>query len=154
MREPDADPTDPAMAETALRVTVEPYPSGDDVQVVLEGLQAFNAAKIGPTERVPLGVFVRGSGGEVLGGLVGMMRYGWLHVDWLWLGDDVRGQGLGTAVMAAAETEARRRGCIGAHLETTAYQALPFYEGLGYTVFGVLEGNPVGSKSYFLRKEL
>jgi ribosomal protein S18 acetylase RimI-like enzyme len=56
--------------------------------------------------------------------------------------------------MDAVEEDARRRGCVGAHVETTDYQALPFYEKRGYAVFGVLEGYPVGSRSYYLRKVL
>ena len=66
----------------------------------------------------------------------------------------LRGRGMGTAVMDAAEAEARRHACVGVHLETTDYQALPFYEKRGYRVFGVLEGYPVGSRSYYLRKDL
>lgn len=138
----------------ALRVSVEPHPAPADAEVVLAGLRAFNDAALGPTERTPLGVFVRDADDCVLGGLTGIVKHGWLYVDLFWLPEALRGRGLGTALLAAAEDEARRRGCVASHLETTDYQALPFYERCGYTVFGVLDGYPVGAKSFYLRKTL
>ena len=139
---------------TALRIGVEENPATADTDVILHGLRAFNEAHVGPTERVSLGVLVRDADGRVLGGLTASVKFGWVHIDWLWLPDTLRGRGVGSAVMDAVEAEARRRGCVGAHVETTDYQALPFYERRGYTVFGVLEGYPVGARSYYLRKEL
>ena len=139
---------------SGIRVSVEAHPAPADTDVILNGLKAFNERHVGPTERTPIGVFVRDADDRIAGGLTALVKYGWMHVDLLWLPDALRGHGTGTAVMRAAEHEARRRGCVGIHLETTDYQALPFYEKLGFTVFGVLEGYPVGSKSYYLRKEL
>ena len=57
-------------------------------------------------------------------------------------------------MMKLAEEEAIRRGCVGAWLDTHSFQARPFYEKLGYTVFGVLENFPPGHTRYYLRKSL
>ena len=141
-------------APVALRIGVEVDPATVDTDVILRGLRAFNEAHVGPTERVSLAVLVRDEGGRVLGGLTAQVKFGWVHLDWLWLPETLRGRGVGSAVMDAMEDDARRRGCVGAHLETTDSQARPFYEKRGYSVFGVLEGYPVGSRSYYLRKEL
>jgi GNAT superfamily N-acetyltransferase len=138
----------------AVRVSVEAHPSAADVDLVYQGLRAFNEGHTGPTERVPIAVLVRDADGRALGGLTAMVKHRWMHVDLLWLPDALRGHGMGTAVMDAAESEARRRGCVGVHLETTDFQALPFYEKRGYSVFGVLEGYPVGWRMYYLRKDL
>jgi predicted GNAT family N-acyltransferase len=48
---------------------------------------------------------------------------------------DYRGQGLGKAVMLALQGEAQRRGYQGITL-AAQLQAIPFYEGLGYTARG------------------
>src|SRR4029453_19464389 len=73
--------------------------------------------------------------------------YGWtwggcLYVRTLWGREDFRRQGLGRRLMAAAEREARRRGCGRAMLETLEFQAPEFYAKLGYRVTDELEGYP------------
>jgi hypothetical protein len=54
--------------------------------------------------------------------------------------------------MAEAETIARTRGYIGVWLDTFEFQAKPFYERLGYEVFGQLEGAQGAIARYFLKK--
>jgi GNAT superfamily N-acetyltransferase len=68
--------------------------------------------------------------------------------------DRFRGAGHGSALIEAAEQLARERDCIGVNLDTFEYQARPFYEKLGYTVFGTLEGYPPGYRQFFLAKPL
>lgn len=56
--------------------------------------------------------------------------------------------------MLRAEDEGRLRGCIGVYLDTFDFQARPFYEKLGFTVFGTLEDYPPGHRRFFLKKRL
>jgi GNAT superfamily N-acetyltransferase len=77
-----------------------------------------------------------------------------LYVAKLWIADEHRGGGHGSALMAAAEDHARARGCIGAYLDTFEFQARPFYEKLGYQLFGTLDGYPPGYRQFFLSKSL
>jgi hypothetical protein len=54
----------------------------------------------------------------------------------------------------AAEALARERGSAGVKLDTYEFQAKPFYERHGYAVFGVLEGYPAGTRTYYMHKAL
>lgn len=127
----------------------------EDVDAVRRGLMAFNARTLGPREpEVPLAFVVRDADGEVRGGVVGETRWGWLAVDLLWVDEALRGQGYGTRLMAAAEEEAVRRGCRHAYLDTIDFQARPFYERLGYRVFGEQTDFPPGHRRWFLQKRL
>jgi GNAT superfamily N-acetyltransferase len=74
----------------------------------------------------------------------------------VWIDERFRGQGYGERMLAAAEDEARRRGCAHAHLDTLSFQARPFYEKLGYRVYGVLDDFPAGTeyKRYYMVKDL
>jgi GNAT superfamily N-acetyltransferase len=56
--------------------------------------------------------------------------------------------------MAVAEGEALRRGCPRAFLETYSFQALQFYEKLGYTVVSQIQDFPPGGTRYALTKVL
>lgn len=52
---------------------------------------------------------------EPRGGLIGLTIGAWFSIELLWLPEDLRGHGVGSAVLAEAEKHAKRRGCIGAY---------------------------------------
>ena len=78
----------------------------------------------------------------------------WLFVDWLWIRDDRRGQGIGGRLLAAAEAEARARGCGGIYLGSFTFQAPDYYKRAGYSEFGRIDGFPPGHALVFLLKRL
>jgi len=56
--------------------------------------------------------------------------------------------------MDRAEAEARAMGVSQAYLETTAFQALGFYEKRGYQIFAQLKNQPPGHICYYLKNTL
>jgi len=137
-----------------MDIRIEEAVTEEDDAAVRRGLLAFNERHIGPSNERPVRLVVRDATGAVIAGLLGATRWGWLHVDKLWLSDEARGQGLGTRLMARAEAIAIERGCVGATLNTFEHQARPFYEKLGYELFGTLEGYPAGTRQHHLLKRL
>lgn len=142
------------MSSDDVAFRIDDRVSDADEAAVRQGLLAFNERHIGPSRDQPVRLVARNADGAVVAGLLGHTRWGWLLVDKLWLADDVRGQGLGSRLMAAAESLATDRGCTGAMLSTFEHQARPFYEKLGYTLFGTLEGYPAGTRQHYLCKLL
>ena len=136
------------------RLAVEDKPAAADVDVLPDGLEAYNEARWpGHQPWRDLAVFVRGPDGAVATGLAGHTYAGWLFVQYLWVSDRLRSAGTGRGLMAEAERRARERGCHSAYLDTFSFQARGFYEGLGYEVFGALD-YPPGHQRFFLRKRL
>lgn len=133
---------------------IDDHVSDAEARVVELGLLAFNEARLGPANDLPVRLVVRAPDGTVRGGLLGHTRWSWLYVAKLWVVEAERGRGLGTRLIAAAEDAARARGCTHAWLDTFEYQARPFYEKLGYRLFGTLEGYPPGYRQYYLTKPL
>ena len=105
-------------------------------------------------EREPLNVVARDEAGRVVGGLIGEVNLRWLFVSALWVDDGLRHSGVGARLIAGAEAEARLRGCLGIYLDTFSFQARPFYEKLGFTLFGELPDCPPGGAKYYLYKRL
>ena len=140
------------MRSLALDVTA--VPSGDDIEFIERELVAFNVECSRPYDLMPLGVFVRNADGATLGGATGHTNWSWLTIDGFWLPEALRRGGWGGRILAAAEEEARRRGCNRSRLYTYSFQAQGFYEKQGYTVFGVLDDYPPGHRQVWLRKDL
>ena len=138
----------------AYTLTVEENPEPEEVALVLEGLRAYNRSQVGDDGHRKLAVFVRDAQERVVGGLLGDTYWGWLGVSILWIEEGHRRQGHGKALLSAAEREAVQRGCKYAHLDTMSFQALEFYQKLGYRVYGELHDMPAGHSRYFLWKEL
>ena len=107
---------------------------------------------IGPVRPRLLVIPLHDDMGSVAGGFWGCTVCQWLHVQMLFVPEALRGHGLGASLMVAAETEARGRGCLGAHVDALSFQAAPFYRKLGYTVFGVLDDFPPGHRRLFFSK--
>ena len=84
---------------------------------------AFNEAATGYTDGQLLCITARGADGEIRGGLYGWTWGGCGYIDLLWVADDQRGTGLGRRLLAAAEQEARSRGCDQVALSTHSFQA-------------------------------
>jgi GNAT superfamily N-acetyltransferase len=142
------------MDHPATTVSVEPDASPADLLVVQRGLRAFNVANSGEPDERAVNVFLRDAGGQVVGGVVGHIKWKWLYVARLWVDDAHRGQGAGSRLMDAAEQYAREQGATNASLDTFGYQARPFYEKRGYRLFGTLDGFPPGGQQFFLTKSL
>lgn len=138
----------------AYTISVEEEAKPDDMKALQSILHEYNTAQAGDGNAKPLRIFIRDGEGGIVGGLSGWSYWGWLHVDTLALGDSLRRSGYGSQLVSMAEEEARKRGCYGIYLETYSFQALPFYEKLGFTVFGELEKFPGEHRLYFLKKML
>lgn len=138
-----------------LMVTSEQHPSAADVEAVRAGLLAFNVKHIGlEPESSAVNIFLRDASGQVIGGLLGGWRWGWLYVDKLWIQDAYRKHGGGSRLLVAAESEAIAAGCTDAVLDTFSFQARDFYERHGYEVYATLEGFPPGHRQFFFHKKL
>src|ERR1700712_382213 len=94
-----------------------------DIAAISDGLLRFNESELGPSGSRALSIFVRGPEAQIQAGLGGRTAFGWLFIANIWVGDDLRGQGVGRALVARAETEARARGCTNAWLDTFSPQA-------------------------------
>lgn len=116
-------------------------------------LLQYNEAQAGPSQHRLLVLVIRDSAGAVIGGLWAATGYGWLYTQLLAVPESLRGQGVGTRLMQQAEEEAARRGCHHAWVDTQ-FGARPFYERLGYVVFGELPDYPPGFSRTFLKKTL
>lgn len=127
-------------------------PAPGTFEAIYRALDASSQPLIGFAQPRLLVIPISDDNGSVVGGLWSTTSFQWLHVEMLFVPETMRGQGVGSALMASAEAEAQERGCHGAYVDAFSFQAPEFYRKLGFTLFGVLEGFPPGHYRLYFRK--
>jgi ribosomal protein S18 acetylase RimI-like enzyme len=138
-----------------MKIELTTSPSAEDAMTISQGLMKFNQTVIGhlaTDAEINFSVFARTDDGTVGGGLRATCFWNMLHVEVIWLGEDARGQGIGTSLMQAAEEFAVEQGYELALLESSSWQAKLFYEKLGYELLATVPEYPRGYATHFLPK--
>ncbi len=146
--------TVPGANMNAEQLTIETAPDPADVEFLEDQINAFNIATTGIKFGGQLAIFVRNPAGTIIAGASGWTWGDCCEIRLLWVTEELRGQGYGSRLLAAAEREAIARGCIQVILDTHSFQALLFYQRYGYEIVGTIEDYPRGHRKYYLRKLL
>ena len=137
-----------------MQISIEDEPRSEDCDFLRKRLQEHNTSIVGPDNHAPLAIFVRDDTGSIRGGLLGETFWQWLHIRTVWVDESHRGQGLGTRLLALAEEEGIKHGCISVFLDSQSFQAPDFYLKRGYETWSELKDLPAGHRRIFLQKKL
>ena len=119
-----------------------------------DGLYEFNSTTTGINDGELFNASIEDDAGEIVAGISGHTWGEDCEVTRLWVHESLRGRGVGTKLMRAAEDEAIRRGCRQMVLLTYSFQAPVFYEGLGFKRVGTIPNRPKGHEQYVYLKSL
>lgn len=123
------------------------------VNDLAERLYAFNAAATGYHNGADLDFMIE-EAGEMIAGLSGYTWGGIAKVKILWVEDDHRHRGLGSALLKHAIAVAAARGCRHMFLTTHSFQAPHFYKRHGFEEIAVVPDKPVGHAEHVMRLTL
>jgi GNAT superfamily N-acetyltransferase len=127
---------------------VDWLPDTRDHAALLQRLANANLASGGPTGHRNIAIILRDADtGEAISGVWGIILYGWLFIELLYVAEPDRRQGLGSRLLTAVENAAHEKGCVGSWLSTYDFQAPRFYEKNGYEQFGELASDFVEMKN-------
>lgn len=142
--------------EIELNLELTTTPTAEDAKTISEGLINSNREIIGhqasPNAVLEFSVFARNGNGKVTAGLRASCLWNVLHIELVWVSRNARGNGMGTALVEKAESYALEHGFEQVLIETTSWQAKPFYEKLGYKVIATLADYPKGHSMYLMQK--
>ncbi len=140
----------------SLDIVVVDQPPDRVFQMLWAPLVRFNEERAGNAKTETFAILLsEPASDKVVGGLWGRSLWGSIYIDVVFVPAHLRRNGIGSMIIRRAEAEAIRRGCHGIWLDTYAFQGVrPFYERLGFIVFGVIEGPPPVFPHFFLRKDL
>lgn len=129
-------------------------PPYEIVEFVQRKLREHAQAAGAPVTPGSFAVLKRDEQGDIIGGLQANRYWDWMFIDLLWVADGWRGQGIGSALLAAAEDKARLWPCNGIYLFSNSWQAPAFYRKHGYEQFGVLDDYPKGFQRFCFMKRI
>ncbi len=138
----------------AVTLDLDPDPSADKLRQIVDGVRTYNRGIVGHGPPRAVACFLRDAERRIVGGAHGELWGKSVHIAAMWVDEKHRGKGHGSALLTAVEDYAASTGAKLSYLETTSFQARPFYESLGYRVFGELFGIDDGCTLFFLRKDL
>jgi GNAT superfamily N-acetyltransferase len=110
-----------------------------DLEVIANGVFAHGRAQAHDGNAKAISCLVR-DGERVVAGGTGRTEYNRLFVAYLWVAEDLRGQGLARRVLEALESEAAKRGCKDALIETLDDTVANLYRHLGYKAIAEVKG--------------
>lgn len=137
-----------------LDVVVSDDAKPEDLQFLEEQVNEFNCAATGFRDARLLVILLRDATGQLYAGLSGHSWGGAAEIRFLWVDGSRRRSGIGSALLDAAEQEARSRGCRKIVLSTHSFQAPDFYRKQGYVVVGECSDYPRGYSHILLEKRL
>ncbi|ACQ70893.1 MULTISPECIES: GNAT family N-acetyltransferase [unclassified Exiguobacterium] len=130
----------------------------EDSDYIRQRLIEYNASQLPDEVKHPVehvSFIVRDDFNQIVGGVTGTVFWYTMHIHFLWVDEQLRGEGYGTELMMRIEQLAIERQCRLIQLDTFSFQAPDFYTKLGYEVFGVIEYHPtVNHQQYYLKKTL
>lgn len=141
-----------------MTIEITSNPKEEDLSTISKGIKSYNQQYL-PDHVVfendtKFAVFAKDDDGKVLGGIRACAYWNYCILELLWLSKETRGLGVGSKLIEAFEKFAFDKGFNYVRTETVSFQARPFYEKLGYKVYGELPNYPKGHTTYCLFKEL
>lgn len=123
-------------------------------QKIGELVRSYNRSKREAAKSKSLSLYVEDDSGELLAGLVAETFGNWLEIEYLFVKEDLRGQGIGSQLLQRAESEAKKRNCRYAFVNTYQFQAPAFYQKHGYQEVFTLKDYPCTGQRHYYQKDL
>ena len=139
--------------ENRMKLKLENIKS-EKAQELANLIRAYNRSNREPSQSESLNIYIEDDHGNLIAGIVAETFGYWLEIEYLYVRDDVRRQGLGSKILKMAELESFNRGCKYSFVNTFHFQAPEFYEKHGYKEVFVLKEYPYTGERYYYTKEL
>ena len=123
-------------------------------QKIGELVRSYNRSKREAAESEPLNLYVEDDSGELLAGLVAETFGNWLEIEYLFVKEELRGQGIGSQLLQQVESEAKKRNCRYVFVNTYQFQAPAFYQKHDYQEVFTLKDYPCTGQRHYYQKDL
>ena len=123
-------------------------------QKIGELVRSYNRSKREAAKSKSLSLYVEDDSGELLAGLVAETFGNWLEIEYLFVKEELRGQGIGSQLLQQVESEAKKRNCRYVFVNTYQFQAPAFYQKHDYQEVFTLKDYPCTGQRHYYQKDL
>jgi ribosomal protein S18 acetylase RimI-like enzyme len=142
------------LATQNMKIDIAETINEKDKEFISESLFQYNCRKSGINDFSEITIYLRNEADEIIGGIIGWSRWGWSHIENLWIDELNRNKGYGGQLLSEFEEISLQRGCSFIDLDTFNFQAPSFYVKYGYKEMFVMDGIKHGITKHYLKKEL
>lgn len=131
--------------------------SQENRELIRQKVIEHNAASLTDQPKTPkeeVCFIARNDADEIIGGITGTAYWGHMHIDFLWVSPEARGQRIAEQLMQQIEEHSRAKNYRLMVVDTFSFQAPDFYRKQGYQEYGILKDHPKGHTRYFFEKRL
>lgn len=122
--------------------------------LIKKGLLAFNHPFLGEWKDQTFTIYAEDENKEIIGGICGSYANDYMKVEYVWVDEKYRKQGLGRKIFQQLDEFALAKNCKYIDLETAQFQAKDFYGKLGFNLIATLPNWYGCYDSYIMRKFL
>jgi len=124
------------------------------IQLLEDNIYEYNCGETHVANGNLFSRFVRDENREIIAGIAGWTWAGICEITQLWVDQHMRKGGLGKILLAAAEAEARAKGCLTILVRSFSFQAPHFYERYGFKTEHIITDFPKAYDYYILSKRI
>jgi GNAT superfamily N-acetyltransferase len=121
---------------------------------IYDGFSRHAIQMTGHNEKFDAVAFVAMEGDSFVGAMVGERFWNALHVKYVYVDEQYRGKGMGTRLMQCVIAYGLEQKCPFAFVETMSFQALEFYQKMGFELDYTRSGYAHGTSFHYLSKKL
>ena len=101
-----------------------------DLEIISEGVNSYGRS-ISVSDALPIASFVR-LNGQIIAGVSGRMEFSRLFINYLWVKDEFRKQGIASRLLENIEVVAKNHNCLDVVIETLLDEVAEIYNRRGY----------------------
>jgi ribosomal protein S18 acetylase RimI-like enzyme len=121
---------------------------------IYDGFSRHAVAMTGQDEKFDPVAFVAHDKECFAGAIVAELFWGALHIKYIYVEKEYRGKGIGSQLMKCALKYGRDQKCPFAFVETMSFQALDFYQKMGFKLELTRSGYIHGTSFHYLQKSI
>lgn len=137
-----------------VNITQEPLTDQLKKQIY-SGFSLHAVEQTGHDEKFdPIALIARNEEGQFMGAIVAELFWGALHIKYLYIDEQFRGRKVGQKLIEETFDYGKEHQCPFAFVETMCFQALGFYQKMGFKLEYTRSGYAHGTSFHYLRKDL